>query len=127
MQKKAFLFEWNGVAASKRVAELRAEGWEVESESESGARGGKAVVGNPPDVIIFDLAQRPSHSYETAEALRWRKAFKHVPMVFVDGKREAVAKTVQKVPDAVFTTSSGLVEALGTFEKTPEIVSVLPS
>jgi CheY-like chemotaxis protein len=74
-------------------------------ESEDGARGGKKVLQIPPDVVVFDLAKRPSHSRETANGIRSYKAGRAVPMVFVDGSQEDIKKTKAKVGDAVFTTS----------------------
>jgi hypothetical protein len=74
-------------------------------ESEDGARGGKKVLQSLPEVVVFDLAKRPSHSRETANGIHSYKAGRAVPMVFVDGSQEDIKKTKAKVGDAVFTTS----------------------
>jgi DNA-binding NarL/FixJ family response regulator len=115
MKGTLFLFQWHAESAQQRAAELREDGWEVLVESEDGARGGKAVIENPPDVIVFDLARRPSHSRETAEAIQWRKATRGVPIVFVDGTEEIIAKTKAKVKDGVYTTSAELRSMLEKF------------
>jgi hypothetical protein len=77
-------------------------------ESEDGARGGKKVLQSLPDVVVFDLAKRPSHSRETADGIRSYKVGRGIPMVFVDGSQEDIRKTKSKVGDAIFTTSLGL-------------------
>ena len=117
MKGTLFLFQWHAESAQQRVEELREGGWEVRVESEDGASGGKAVIESPPDVLVFDLARRPSHSRETAEAIQWRKATRDVPIVFVDGTEEAIAKTKAKVKDAIYTTSAALRSVLERFAK----------
>jgi CheY-like chemotaxis protein len=117
MKGTLFLFQWHAESAQQRAAELREDGWEVSFESEDGARGGKAVFANPPDVIVCDLARRPSHSRETAEAIQWRKATRDIPIVFVDGTEEAIAKTQAKVKDGIYTTSAELKSVLERFVK----------
>lgn len=120
MKGRLFLFEWNKQAAEARARELREAGWDVSVESEDGARGGKAVLANPPDVLVLDLARRPSHSRETAHALRSYKAGRNIPIVFVDADDENLKKTRPKVPDALFTTSGRLKTLLKRFEPKKE-------
>ena len=110
---KLFLFQWDEASAQQRAKELRAARWEVVGvESSDGARGGKAALDLQPDVIIFDLAKRPSHSYATAEGIRGYKAGRALKMVFVDGTDEVLAKTKARVKDGVYTTSAELLKAL---------------
>lgn len=107
-----FLFQWDVPAARARAASLRAQGWVVRLETADGARGGKKLLEKPPDVVLFDLAKRPSHSRETAGGIRSYRAGRTIPMVFVDGTNEDIRKTRDKVSDPVFTTSSRLFAAL---------------
>ena len=67
---------------------------------------------HPPDVVVFDLAKRPSHSRETAGGIRGYKAGRTIPIVFLDGTEEDIAKTKAKVSPAMFSTSEKLVSAL---------------
>jgi len=112
MKKTLFLFQWDKTAAQARAKLLRAEGWTVSVESEDGARGGGKVLQRPPDVVVFDSAKRPSHSRETAGGIRGYKAGRTIPMVFVDGTEEDIAKTKAKVSPAVFTPSEKLLNVL---------------
>lgn len=115
MKQRLFLFHWDKTSAAARAKELRAAGWTVAVESEDGARGGSKVLQQPPDVIVFDLAKRPSHSRETASGIRGYKAGRSLPMVFVDGTDDDVAKTKARVSAAVFTTSTKLLSVLNRF------------
>lgn len=114
---RVFLFQWDAPSAKKRIEELRANGWAVQVESADGARGGTKLLHNPPDVAVFDLTVRPSHSRETANGVRSYKAGRTIPMVFVDGKDEDVRKTRAKVTDARFTTSAKLIQTLNSVIK----------
>jgi CheY-like chemotaxis protein len=124
MKKTLFLFQWDKTSAQARAKLLRAEGWTVSVESEDGARlpaviaptrqagGSKNVLQKPPDVIAMDLAKRPSHSRETEKGIRGYKAGRTIPMVFVDGTKEDIAKTKAKVSPSMFTTLEKLVSGL---------------
>lgn len=59
---------------------------------------------DPPEVYVIDLSRLPSHGREAALALRTHKATRHVPLVFVDGEPEKVARIRALLPDAVYTT-----------------------
>jgi len=69
---------------------LRAAGWDVEIEAEDGARAGKRIKENPPQAVVIYLTRLPSHGRETADGLRSMKATRHLPIIFVDGKEEAI-------------------------------------
>jgi len=115
MKGTLFLFQWDKTTAQARAKELRAEGWKVDVESEDGARGGKKVLADPPNVIVMDLAKRPSHSRETGNGIRGYKAGRSLPIVFVDGTKEDIEKARTKVSDAIFATSVDLKKVLEKF------------
>ncbi|MBI5281792.1 MAG: hypothetical protein HY858_08940 [Candidatus Solibacter usitatus] len=116
MPGRLYLFQWDPVSAEKRAAELRQAGWTVEVESQDGARGGRAILNHPPDLILFDLAKRPSHSRETAAGIRGYKAGRRLTMLFIDGEAIDVDKTRAKVSDALFTTSDLLLHHLSKLD-----------
>ena len=115
MSRRLFLFQWDPESARARAEALHAAGWEVAVESEDGARGGNRVKAEQPAVVVLDLARRPSHSRETADGLRGLKATRQIPIAFVDGSEEAIAKTNAKVPNAIYTTSVELLQVLEQF------------
>ena len=116
MPGRIFLFQWDPALAEQRASELRAAGWTVEVESEDGARGGREILNHPPDLILFDLAKRPSHSRETAAGIRGYKAGRRLPMLFVDGAPIDLEKTRAKISDALFTSSELLLHHLSKLD-----------
>jgi len=109
---KLFLFHWEKEGATARAVELAKDGWQVEMEFEEGSRGCKHLKAFGPDVVVFDIAQKAVHSRECGRALRNAKSYHETPFIFVDGTDEDIAKVKAKVPAAIFTTSSGLTNAL---------------
>jgi DNA-binding NarL/FixJ family response regulator len=109
---KLFLFQWDDESAEERVAELTAANWEVKTETEEGSRGCKNCKAFAPNIVLFDLAKKPSHSREVARALRQSKPFRETPFLFVDGTEEDIAKAKQKASAAQFTTSKSLIKSL---------------
>jgi DNA-binding NarL/FixJ family response regulator len=109
---KLFLFHWEKEGAKARAAELAGEGWQVEMEFEEGSRGCKSLKAFGPDVVVFDIAKKAVHSRECGRALRNAKSFRETPFIFVDGTDEDISKAKEKVPAAIFTTSSGLKKIL---------------
>jgi hypothetical protein len=105
MPGKLYLFQWDATSAAQRAEELRAAGWTVEVETEDGARGARNILNSAPDLILFDLARRPSHSRETASGIRGYKAGRRITMVFVDGTEADIGKVKDRVKYALFTTS----------------------
>ncbi len=117
MKGKVFLVHWNLSQAEGVARELRSDGWEVDIESKDGARAYQLIKANPPNVVVVYLTHLPSHGRETAHALRSTKATRNLPIVFVDGKDEAVARTREKVADALFTTALELKGVLASFAR----------
>ena len=112
MARRLFLFEWNEDAAQARAELLRADGWEVETESADGARGVKGVVAWGPDVVVLDLFLKASHSRESAAALQSRSITRDIPVVFVDGLPGVVTKALAQVKGAIAVSSLELSSVL---------------
>jgi CheY-like chemotaxis protein len=105
-----FLVQWDKAGAAERTRALRREGWTVTAETEDGGRAYKKIREDPPDVVVIDLAKKPSHGRQVAQALRDVKASRGIPIVFVDASDEAQRAT--SVDDAVFTTSATLAQII---------------
>jgi DNA-binding response OmpR family regulator len=114
--KTLFLFQWDPEQAAARAGALRAAGWNVEVESADGARGVRRVLDVKPDLIVLDLAVRPSHSRESALAIRRYRACRHTPVIFVDGRGSDVARLRAALRNAVFTTSELLLERIANLD-----------
>ncbi|MBI2183870.1 MAG: hypothetical protein HYU39_02805 [Thaumarchaeota archaeon] len=117
MKGRIFLIHWNQSEADEFAEKLRSEGWKVDIEAEDGARAGKMIRADPPDAVVIYLTRLPSHGRETADYLRSVKTTRNIPIVFVDGREDALEKTKVKVADAVFTTSTELKNVLANISK----------
>jgi DNA-binding response OmpR family regulator len=116
MPGRLYLFQWDSAAAEARAAELRAAGWTVEVESTDGGRGTRNILNNPPDLILFDLDRRPAQSRITADGIRGYKAGRQIPMVFIDGTEEEVAKVKARILQPLFSPSELLLHRLSKLD-----------
>jgi DNA-binding response OmpR family regulator len=103
-----FLIHWNPLEAQELAIPLRAEGWDVDVESKDGASAGKKILTRKPDAVVIYLSRLPSHGCITAKGIRAYKGGRHVPIIFVDGKSEAVEQTRSDVPDGMFIQKKDL-------------------
>lgn len=111
---RLFYVHWNKDEALATVRALRAAGHVVHYhwDTETGPRTWKDLEANPPDAIVVSLERLPSHGRRVAMVVRERKKMRGVPVVFVDGAQERVAKRRAEFPEASFVSSSSLVRAL---------------
>jgi CheY-like chemotaxis protein len=106
------LIHWKAEEARARVEQLEAAGFRVEFSPLSPPDLFRKLKSDPPDAVVIDLTRLPSHGREIAGALRKRKATRHVALVFVEGEAEKVARIQALMPDAVYTSWSGIRSAL---------------
>jgi CheY-like chemotaxis protein len=105
---RIFLFHWNAEEAAYHAEQLREWGWRVEVEAEDGARGSKALIADPPNVILIYHTRLPSHGRATADYLAQHKATQDIPIVFVGGDYDALQKTRAKLPGAIYVSENML-------------------
>ncbi len=67
------------------------------------------------EALVIDLSRMPSHGREVAVYLRGTKSTRHIPLVFVDGGEEKVAKIRELMPDA----------EMGAWRRTKLVVTAL--
>jgi len=96
------LVHWNQQEALERAKSLEAAGYQVNLEPLNGPDALKQLGEAPPDVVIIDLCRIPSHGREVGSALRRQKRTRHLPLVFLGGEPDKVARTRQLLPDAVY-------------------------
>jgi CheY-like chemotaxis protein len=97
------LIHWKAGEAGKRIERLRSAGYEVEFD-ESAPVILKKMRERPPEVFVVDLTRLPAQGRDMALAVRHYKSTRNVPVVFVDGDAEKVARIRKQVPDAVYAT-----------------------
>jgi hypothetical protein len=101
--KRVVLIHWDESEAAGRAARLTALGYKVEWEPVTPAAL-KALRAAPPDAFVIDLSRIPSQGRDLGIVLRKFKETRPVPLVFVDGDPEKVAKIRELLPDATYTS-----------------------
>jgi hypothetical protein len=120
------LIHWKAEEAGARAERLAAAGFRVEFSLHSPPNLFRRLKNDPPDAVVIDLTRLPSHGREIAGALRKHKATRHVPLVFADGDPERVARIKALMPDAVYTSWSGIRSALKQAIAHPPAAPVVP-
>jgi hypothetical protein len=123
--RKVCLIHWNPAESVERAERLRAAGYETVFLSLKGA-GMRGIRENPPDAMVIDLSRIPSHGRDVALSVRMKKSTRRMPLVFVDGDPEKVARVKLSLPDAVYTTWAGIRAALKHAIAHPPEAPVVP-
>ncbi len=82
---------------------------------------------HPPAAVVIDLARIPSQGRDVAIALRLSRATRRVPLVFVDGDPDKVARTRELLPDATYTAWSGIRSSLKRAMAHPPANPIVPA
>lgn len=98
------LIHWNKAESEVRATRLREAGYAVDYGAVDGPEAIRTITNDAPDAVVVDLSRLPSHGREVALFLRRTKATRHVPLVFVEGDEEKVARVKRLLPDAVYTS-----------------------
>ncbi len=120
------LFHWKAEEVPERLARLERAGWtpcHVELQSMATFR---ALREDPPAAVVIDLSRLPSQGRDVAVALRHFKGTRHVPIVFVEGVPEKVARIRALLPDAVYASWRGIKGALEHAVARPPDAPVAP-
>jgi hypothetical protein len=102
------LIHWQSREAEERAQRLRAAGFEAESGVPEGPGFVRELEKHPPAAVVIDLSRLPSQGRDLALMIRRRKAVRHIPLVFVGGDPEKVARIKKLLPDAVYTCWGGV-------------------
>lgn len=124
------VIHWKAAEAEPLLEALRRSGFEPEYDGcTSTPELGRAIRLNPPDAIVIDLSRVPSHGHAMATWLHSSRRLRQIPLVFVNGADEKVAKLREHWPGAVFATNRGiktaLTKALRSTPPVPTVTSVM--
>jgi hypothetical protein len=120
------MFHWNAIEAKKRLKELRGCGYDVLYDPLSPAVL-KDLKSDPPAAILIDLSRLPSQGRDVGIYIRHHKTTRNVPIVFVGGKREKVARVKRQLPDAVYTEWASVESALRRAITQPPKTPIAPA
>ena len=124
--KTVRLIHWNEDEGLERQQQLEAFGFDAAFDVGDGVFQMRQIRADLPDAVVIDLSRMPSHGREVAQGLRSAKTTRHLPIVFVDGEREKVARTQQLFPDAAYTTWGRIKTALPKAIAQPPANPVVP-
>ncbi len=119
------LIHWNAAEANDRAKRLRSAGHTVEVFAQSGVDL-KTLREKPPDVFVIDLTRLPAQGRDIGIWIRQRKATREVPIVFVGGEHDKVARIRKQLPDASYTEWRGVRGAIRGALKQPTKAPVVP-
>jgi CheY-like chemotaxis protein len=124
--KRVRLIHWNAAEARRRAAPLRAAGYVVGAAPPAGPTTLNQLKRNPPAAVIIDLSRQPAQGRDFALAIREAGATRRVPLVFVGGDPQKVARIKRLLPDAVYTPWSRIRSALRSALANPPETPVVP-
>lgn len=99
---RILLVHWNEAEALERAQKLARLGHEVTTLWNSKDSSQFKPKGKAPELLVIDLERIPSHGREIAGYFRRQKTTRNVPILFLGGDEEHIAKTRKLLPDATF-------------------------
>ena len=117
---------WKEDRAAELQSELETAGFAVDAGAVHGAAL-QALSTSPPDAVVIDLGRLPAQGRDVGIMLRTRVATRHVPLIFVDGTEDKIARTKVTLPDAVYATRAEISEAVAGAIADPPAEPVVPS
>jgi len=125
VKKRVRIVAWNAADAQAGARKVEAVGYEADHAPVDPAAL-RNLKRDPPAAIVIDLSRLPSHGRDVALAVRTWKPTRHVPLIFVEGAPDKIARTKLAVPDAVYTTWSRIRRDLGRAVAHPPADPVVP-
>ena len=107
VKKRIRLIHWKELEAAERIAVLEDAGYTVDYCAVTPAML-KQLRSEPPDAFVIDLSRAPSQGRDIGVMVRKFSETRSVPLVFVGGEAEKVARVKELLPDAVYSTWEGI-------------------
>ena len=104
---------WKEAELAERAARIRSIGYEVDFRVVTPMTL-KELRSDPPAAVVIDLERLPAQGRDIGVALRSNTTTRNVPLVFVGGLPEKVARVKELLPDAEYSTWNRL---RGSLEK----------
>lgn len=125
--RRVRLIHWNAVEARDRAVRLAAAGYSTNFKMPTGMDFVGTLRDDPPAAVVIDLHRLPMQGRAVALAIRQSGKTRHLPLVFVDGVPEKIARVQKHLPDGVFTDwghiRSGLKKAIRHSPSNPVVPS----
>jgi hypothetical protein len=119
------LIHWHPGEAAEHAKTLRALGHVVACDPLTGPESFKRVRQRPPELFIICLDRLPSHGREVAGGLREFKSTRHLPILFVGGPPEKVARLKETLSGVRHTEWKNIDKAIKQAMANPPSLSTL--
>jgi hypothetical protein len=113
------LIHWDEEGSRLAVKRLGELGFRVELYRPEGMEDVRALADRLPAAVVIDLSSHPSRGRDMALAIRQRKATRRMPLLFVEGEPDRVARIRQILPDAHYASWARIGESLRRAIETP--------
>lgn len=120
------LIHWNADEAMERSARLSALGYDVAGDVMDAPAMMKTLRRDPPSAVVIDLTRLPAHGREMARSIRLSRSTRALPLVFVGGEPEKVARVREMLPDAAFSSWNGVGKAIETALSASSAEPIIP-
>jgi hypothetical protein len=120
------LIHWKEEGLPERVDKLTVAGYEADTCIPHGTAFLKALEENPPAAVVIDLTRMPSQGRDLGILIRKRKGTRRIPLVFVGGASEKVARVKEILPDATYTSWESIAPALKSAIANPPTSPAVP-
>jgi hypothetical protein len=117
---------WNEARGEELAAELSSAGFTA-AAGVIDADALRSLRQTPPDAVVIDLGRLPAQGRDVGVALRTSARTRSVPLVFIGGQEEKVARTKEHLPDAFFASREEMAEAVTLAINEPPVDPVVPS
>ncbi|MEZ4410097.1 MAG: hypothetical protein R3A52_27015 [Polyangiales bacterium] len=119
------LIHWNATEAKARIKQLRAAGHAVTYTAVDGGGQTRGLADDPPELVLIDLTRMPSHGRSVGVMLRQKKSTRRLPLLFVGGADEKVARVRETLPDAAYCgwdeVASAIPAAIASAPRQPKV------
>jgi CheY-like chemotaxis protein len=120
------LIHWNQTEAKQKAQILQSAGYTVNREPLT-PQNLKELKNNMPDAIVIDLTRLPMQGRDIAITIRHDKATRNVPIIFVEGDSQKLARIKTQLPDAKYTDYNQIQTILKQTLAHPPKVAVVPT
>jgi hypothetical protein len=120
------LISWKDDRTTEIVDRLASAGFTVDAGAFAPSTL-RELSANPPDAVVIDLGRLPSQGRDVGVAMRTRAGTRTLPIVFLDGADDKVARTREQLPDATYTSMGKLKTAVTAAIARPPIKPIVPS
>jgi hypothetical protein len=110
--RRVRLCHWRKSEAAPLIEILRKAGYTVDYFGDKPGGSYRTLREKPVFAVVIDLTRLPSHGRHVAAEIRATRTIRHIPIVFVDGDPEKVARIRQEIPDAIYASRAGVAAAL---------------